>query len=208
MRKAIARTLPLSLLVAGALAAPAPAATVASGELEWTQFNVYELAAPAGTNRTWLGYVTGGPPLANGNATASDGATGATVTPASTRGADQAYSFGFPTGTGGTYDEYTGTGTVELTGTLTFTSAAHGFTISVEDPQLEARRQQRPAVRLGREGGRPGRHLRPQPAGLRPRPLRRDGDVARGRHPHAERDRPVDRHRRLRLPGLRPGRRP
>ena len=207
MRKALARTLPLSLLIAGALAAPAPAATVTSGELEWTQFNVYELAAPQGTNRTWLGYVTGGPPLANGAATPSDGATGDPVTAASARGADQAYTIGFPTGTGGSYDEYTGKGTIELTGTLTFTSAAHGFTISVEDPQLKLDGNDGAAVRLRRALGRP-RHLRPQQAGLRPRPQRCDGHAAPGREPHAERDRPLDRHRGLRLPGLRPGRGP
>jgi len=163
MRKALARTLPLSLLIAGALAAPAPAATVSSGELEWTQFNVYELAAPQGTNRTWLGYVTGGPPLANGAATPSDGATGDPVTAASARGADQAYTIGFPTGTGGSYDEYTGKGTIELTGTLTFTSAAHGFTISVEDPQLKLDGNDGQLFASGVRSGDPATYDRSEP---------------------------------------------
>ena len=117
------------------------------------------------------------------------------------------YTFGFPTGTGGTYDEYTGKGTVELAGTVTFTSAAHGFTISVEDPQLKLDGNGGQLFASGVRSGDPG-HLRPQRAGLRPRPLRRGGHAAPGRQPHAERDRAVDRHGGLRLPGLRPGRRP
>ena len=207
MRKALARMLPLSLLIGGALAAPAPAATVTSGELGWTQFNVYELAAPQGTNRTWLGYVTGGPPLANGAATPSDGATGAPVTTASARGANRGLHVRLP------HDHRRQLRRVHRHGHDRARRDAdlHLGGARVHDqrrgPAAEARRQRRATVRLGRQVGH-SRHLRPQPAGLRPRPLRRDGHAAPGREPHAERDRPLDRHRGLRLPGLRPGRRP
>ena len=81
MRKAIARTLPLSLLVAGALAAPRPGGDASPrGARAGRSSTSTSSPLPQGTNRTWLGYVTGGPPLANGSATASDGATGAAVT--------------------------------------------------------------------------------------------------------------------------------
>lgn len=118
-----------------AAAASASAATVTSGHLDWSNANVYESGAPAGTNRTWLGYVTGPTPLAAGTATPSGGAGGDTVTTASARGATQLFGFSFPA-TGGTYDAATNAGTVELRGMLTFASAAHGFTITVVDPQL------------------------------------------------------------------------
>ena len=151
--------------------------------------------------------MTGGPPLANGAATPSEGATGDPVTAASARGADQAYTIGFPTGTGGSYDEYTGKGTIELTGTLTFTSAAHGFTISVEDPQLKLDGNEGQLFASGVRSGDPATYDRSKPV-FDLDLTRRDRHAAPGREPHAERDRPLDRHRGLRLPGLRPGRRP
>ena len=48
MRKAFARKLPLPLVLvaAGALATPASAATITSGQLDWTQANVFTLVAP------------------------------------------------------------------------------------------------------------------------------------------------------------------
>jgi len=131
------RLLLLSLaLVAGATsAAPASAATVTGGSLDWTAANVYETGAPAGTNRTWLGYVTGPPPLAVGSATPSAGATGDTVDTGSARGATELYTWSYGA-TGGSYDEYTGTGTIDYTGVVTFNSTAHGFTITVDNPQV------------------------------------------------------------------------
>ena len=126
--------LSLALVAGAASAAPASAATVTGGSLDWTAANVYETGAPTGTNRTWLGYVTGPPPLAVGSATPSAGATGDTVDTGSAAGRPlYTWSYG---ATGGSYDEYTGTGTIEYTGVLTFNSTAHGFTITVDNPQV------------------------------------------------------------------------
>lgn len=129
------------LASASLVAAPASAATVTSAKLDWTIEKVYDLAAPADTDRTWLGYTTSPSPLANGTATASDGATGATVTTASTAG--DLFTFSYPA-TGGSYEPATGTGTIQLDGVVTFFSPAggpppnggHDFTISVGDPKL------------------------------------------------------------------------
>jgi Htaa len=123
----------LSALALLAVASGSHAAV--SGSVGWTQAAVYELAAPPDTNRTWLGYVTGGPPLAAGAATASAGATGDPVTTSSPRGAGTAYTFGFPISSV-SYDAATGSDIVEATGTVTFTSTAHGFTISVSNPRI------------------------------------------------------------------------
>ena len=110
----------------------ASAATVATGHLDWTQFNTYV----GGTERTWLGYVTGpGPALAAGTATAVAPATGPTVDTSSTRGATEDYTTVFPA-TSGTYDPNTNTGDIELGGALAFASSAHGFTISIENPEV------------------------------------------------------------------------
>ena len=163
MRKALARTLPLSLLIAGALAAPAPAATVTSGELEWTQFNVYELAAPQGTNRTWLGYVTGGPPLANGAATPSEGATGDPVTAASARGADEAYTIGFPDRYGWQLRRVHRQGHDRAHRDADLHLRRARLHDQRRGPAAQARRQRRPAVRLRRALGHPATYDRSKP---------------------------------------------
>ncbi|PTL58512.1 hypothetical protein C7Y72_01990 [Paraconexibacter algicola] len=119
---------------ATATAAPAP---VTGGALEWTQANVYETGAPDGTNRTWLGYTTAlGPPFTNGTARPTAPATGPTVTAQSARGADATATTSFPVAAGGSWDATTGEGTLEFAGTLSFTSAAHGFTITVSNPRV------------------------------------------------------------------------
>jgi hypothetical protein len=128
------RRLVSALAAAAALLPAAGASAATTGQLDWTQANVYETAAPSGTNRTWLGYTTGpGPMLAAGTAVASAGAVGAAVTTASPRGAATAYTFGFPIASAA-YDPATGVETVALTGTLSFASTAHGFEITVVDP--------------------------------------------------------------------------
>src|SRR3712207_364667 len=124
-----------AVLAPPASAAPQP---ITGGHLRWTQANVYETGAPAGTNRTWMGYVTSvGPPFTNGRVFPTSPATGATVTPGSARGADRTYPHTFPVAAGGTYDPDTGQAVVELAGTVTFTSDAHGFTITLSNPRLE-----------------------------------------------------------------------
>lgn len=125
----------MGLASSTARAAPQP---VTGGELRWSQANVYETGAPAGTNRTWMGYVTSiGPPFTNGTVYATSPATGQTVTPASPRGAERIYPYSFPVAAGGTYDPDTGSGSIELAGTVTFTSSVHGFTITLSNPKVE-----------------------------------------------------------------------
>ncbi|HEY6759014.1 MAG TPA: HtaA domain-containing protein [Baekduia sp.] len=119
-----------------ALPAAAQADTVTDGHLDWTQFNTYV----GGTERTWLGYVTGpGPQLANGSATPQAPATGPTVDPNSPRGATEDSTTVFPS-TSGTYDPNTGVGTVELDGGIEFAAPAppvgHGILISVDEPEV------------------------------------------------------------------------
>lgn len=121
-----------TLLATGA----ADAEAVAGGRLDWTAANVYETGAPEGTNRTWMGYTTApGVPFTNGTVTASEGATGDAVTPSSPRGADRRYTFGYPVASG-SYDPASGTADVEARGTVTFQSAAHGFTVTLEAPRV------------------------------------------------------------------------
>jgi hypothetical protein len=121
-------------LTVAALPAAASAATVTGGHLDWSQTAVYDLGAPSTQDHTWLGYVTGpGPALAAGTATPIAPATGPTVTTASTRG--DAYTTAFPA-TAGTYDQNTGSGAIELDGGLSYASSAHGFTITVEHPEV------------------------------------------------------------------------
>jgi len=122
--------------VAAAAAGTAPAAfaapaDVTGGSLEWSQANVYELG-PGGP-KTWLGYVTSPPPLANGTASATAPATGTEVTPSSPKGATALYTFTYPANDG-SYDRSTRTGTVRTKGTVTFASTMHRFTITVTDP--------------------------------------------------------------------------
>lgn len=130
-----------ALALAALTAAPASAATVTSGKLDWTTTKIYDTGAPAGTQRTWLGYVTSAFPLANGTAMPSEGATGATVNTASASSTD--YTFTYPA-TGGTYEPATGEGTIQLDGVVTFFSppggappnGGHDFTLTVEDPKV------------------------------------------------------------------------
>jgi hypothetical protein len=161
MPRTLASRAGLAGLAALALAAaPAAAAPVTSATLGWTSVKVYDSGAPAGTDRTWLGYVTSPFPLANGSASASDGATGATVDAASAAGA--AYTFGFPA-TGGDYEPATGEGTIQLDGTVSFTSpppgpppsGGHGFTITVANPRLTLRGNEGRLIASGLRSGSP-----------------------------------------------------
>lgn len=122
---------------AAALPATGVAATapVASGGLDWTIANVYDSAAPQGTDRTWLGYDTGPPPLAAGSATPSAGATGDTVNLTSPRGRTALNTFSY-SASGGSYDAAAGAGTIETKGTVTFLSQAHGYEITVTNPVI------------------------------------------------------------------------
>jgi hypothetical protein len=119
--------------VAAIAPATAPADTVTSGHLDWSQTAIYDSTAAANTNRTWLGYVTGSGFLAAGTATPTAPATGPTVDVNSTSG--DVFTTEFPATTG-TYDPYTGTGKIDYDGALVFASTAHGFTISVERPEV------------------------------------------------------------------------
>lgn len=126
------RAAALAALALGAAAVPASAATVASGGFDWSMDNYYDSSLNDTLGqRTWLGFVTNrvmlaGPP-SDGSVSVSGGATildptGASVgeiTRDSARGLGEVYTLGFPA-TGGTYDEYTGAGSVQLGGTLSF----------------------------------------------------------------------------------------
>ena len=130
----------LRLLVLGAtavVAAVAAAPASAGVTLDWTTANVY-----AGTERTWLGYVTNpapGPASAKGSVFPGAGALGPLVTGESPRGANQLVTFGYPA-TGGELDTDLLSGSMTFQGSVTFESpappAGHGFTISVENPRL------------------------------------------------------------------------
>jgi len=136
------RALALSAAVVGTagFATSAQAADVTAGSLTWSAQNIFNSASPAGTDRTWLGYITRSPPPggANGTVTPSNGATGDTVTPASPRNGET-YSWTYGGGTG-SYEPATGTGAINFTGTVTFSAppfpAGHGINISVENPKL------------------------------------------------------------------------
>jgi Htaa len=137
----------IALAAAALLAAASPASaadyTVSGGKLDWTIANAFTGFGDA--NRTWLGYVTfnqpNNPSSSNGTATATApatltgpaGAPAASVDPASARGVDQLYTFGYPVAAGGTYNDR-GVGSVETTGTVTFT--VHGSPITVVDPLI------------------------------------------------------------------------
>jgi hypothetical protein len=132
------RAAALAALALGAAAVPASAATVVGGGFDWSMDNYYDSSANDTLGqRTWLGFVTNSVPVAgpasDGSVSVSGGATivdptGASVTEVtrtSTRGLGEVYTLGFPA-TGGTYDEYTGVGSVQLGGTLSF-SVHPGF---------------------------------------------------------------------------------
>lgn len=137
--------LPLTLL--SLLAAP-PATASAAVSLDWTSANVFDAGAPANTARTWLGYVTNPAPFppgasADGSATVADGATitepggvdDGAVDGSSARGVDALFTFSYPATTG-SIDLRERSGSMQFEGDVSFTSVAHGFTISVEDPRL------------------------------------------------------------------------
>ncbi|MEI2701509.1 MAG: HtaA domain-containing protein [Baekduia sp.] len=116
--------------VAGAAAAP-----ITSGTLSWTQKNVFDGAAPANTDRTWLGYLSrvGAPGNPNGVTSPVAPATGPTVDASSPKGVDSTWQFG---ATSGTYDVDTGKGDLVFAGGLRYTGPAIGIEISIENPQI------------------------------------------------------------------------
>lgn len=122
----------LAALALGSLASTASAATVVGGGFDWTMANYYDSSAVDTTGqRTWLGFVVNTAPVAGpasaGSVTASGGAAivdraGASVAAvdgASPRGLAETYKLSFPA-TGGTYDDYSGVGSVQLGGTISF----------------------------------------------------------------------------------------
>lgn len=132
------RAAALAALALGAAAVPASAATVTGGGFDWSMDNYYDSSANDTLGqRTWLGFVTNSVPVvgpaSDGSVSVSGGATivdptGASVTEITTdsvRGLGQIYALDFPA-VGGTYDEYTGVGSVRLSGTLSF-SVHPGF---------------------------------------------------------------------------------
>ncbi|HEV7772616.1 MAG TPA: HtaA domain-containing protein [Conexibacter sp.] len=127
------RAVALAALALGAAAVPASAATVTGGGFDWSMDNYYDSSANDTLGqRTWLGFVTNrvavAGPASDGSVSVSGSATivdptGASVTEItrdSVRGLGEVYKLGFPA-SGGTYDEYTGVGSVQLGGTLSFT---------------------------------------------------------------------------------------
>jgi hypothetical protein len=134
--------LPLALF---SLLAALPGAASAAVSLDWTSANVFNTAAPANTERTWLGHVTNPTPFsgANGTATVADGASitdpdgldVSTVDGTLARGVDELFTFSYPA-SAGLIDLQERSGSMEFEGTVSFVSAAHGFTITVEDPQI------------------------------------------------------------------------
>lgn len=125
----------LAALAAGALALPAgaPAAPIASGQLEWSQANVYE-ASPSPV-KTFMGYITGTGFLANGSVTPIAPATGPVVDPSSARGSAEWYTHVLPISSG-VWDPDTGRASIELDGGVAFNGTAHGFTNTLERPLL------------------------------------------------------------------------
>lgn len=126
---------------AGIAAAPASAGVT----LDWTTANVANSAAPADTERTWLGYVTNPSTRGGAKGTASPiaPATGSTVTPASARGVDQLATWSLPA-SAGSYNPAALSGQVQFRGGVSFvsppfvspTEGGHGFTITIENPRI------------------------------------------------------------------------
>lgn len=131
-----------------AVAAPASAANVSGGHLDWSSPDVYV----SGGARTWLGYVT---TLANGTATPSNGATGDTVTPASPHGETSIATWAYNR-LRGEYDSGTKTGNLSASGTVTFASTQYGFSISVENPVVVLNGAQSTLSASGASGATPG----------------------------------------------------
>jgi Htaa len=135
MPRSLARRLrlpALAVLALGLLPSAAAASTVVGGGFDWSMANYYDSGARDTLGqRTWLGFVVNTVPVAGpasaGSVTASGGATIAdrsgasvgTVDGASPAGLAEIYTLTQPA-TGGTYDEYTGVGSIQLGGTLTW----------------------------------------------------------------------------------------
>lgn len=122
------------LMLAGATKADAAL------QLNWTQKKVYNSAAPAGTDRTWLGYLTRAatppaPPISapDGTATPSGGLAGPTVSSASVVGDDYTWSFD---AVAGSLNATTLAGSLDFDGVLTYASTNHGILISIGDPKI------------------------------------------------------------------------
>ncbi|MBJ7355014.1 MAG: HtaA domain-containing protein [Thermoleophilaceae bacterium] len=132
------RALLLSAITVSAFAALVGSASAAV-TLDWSQTKIYETAAPANTNRTWLGYLAraGVPAMAfpDGTATPSNGLTGPTVSAASAAGLDSVYTWQYPASSG-SLNAQTLAGTLGFNGTLTFASTNHGIDIAISDPTL------------------------------------------------------------------------
>lgn len=135
------RALLLSTAALGAAAIAAPAASAAV-TLDWSTANVANSAAPADTERTWLGYVTNPARFsAKGTASPIAPATGPTVTPTSPRGVDQAATWSLPA-VSGSLNPIALSGSMEFQGGVRFVSpgpapdSGHGFTITVENPRI------------------------------------------------------------------------
>lgn len=135
------------IVTAGAFAASSASAAVT---LDWTQGAAYEIgdpaaippvpAAPSGTNRTWLGYVTntlaGAGPASAGSQTPSNGATGDTVTTASARGGSTSYLASFPAASGSGVDGAATTFAGDFTFSGTVTWDIHGEFVTFENPHV------------------------------------------------------------------------
>lgn len=122
------------------LLAVGPAKAGAVVQLEWTQTKIYNSAAPAGTDRTWLGYISRAatppaPPISapDGAATPSDGLVGPTVNSSSTAGEDYTWTFD---ATAGSLNATTLAGELEFAGKLSYTSDNHGILISIANPRV------------------------------------------------------------------------
>lgn len=159
-----ALALALTVAATGLAVSSASAATVSSGSLNWTLANTfmvsgmftvgspaYNPTAPdtgglsaydANRNRTWLGHVTSNafpsPQSANGTVSPIAPATGPTVNSSSERGPEALNTFSFADASG-SYDEYTGVGTIELSGGVDAVSPVdrQGFHVTLVDPVLE-----------------------------------------------------------------------
>lgn len=112
----------------------------AAVQLNWTQTKVYNSAAPAGTQRTWLGYISRAatppaPPISapDGTATPSNGLVGPTVSSASTAGADYTWTYD---AVAGSLNATTLAGSLDFEGTLSYASTNHGILISISDPKV------------------------------------------------------------------------
>jgi hypothetical protein len=121
---------PVALLAAAIATTPAHAksAKVKKATLSWSQTNVYNTAAPAGTERTWAGYTV---IAQHGTVTPLNGATGQTISSASAVGKAFTQSY---KGKKGMVDIKKVKGSVTLKGIVEFKSAL--FTTTLENPKV------------------------------------------------------------------------